>query len=63
MPQQVRGEDLEDPTTYIVSFDEGEARYAVFNRTGIHILSVLCGMLSAWVNLLVPHNLVSCVVK
>lgn len=24
----VRGEDLDDPTTYIVAFDEGEARYA-----------------------------------
>lgn len=27
--QQVRGDDADDPTTYLVSFDEHEARYVV----------------------------------
>lgn len=26
---QVRGDDANDPTTFLVSFDEGEARYVV----------------------------------
>lgn len=27
--QQVRGDDADDPTTYLVSFDDDEARYVV----------------------------------
>lgn len=30
MSQQVRGDDVHDPTTYLVSFDEDGARYAVW---------------------------------
>lgn len=29
MHRQVRGEDADDPTTYLVTFGESEARYAV----------------------------------
>lgn len=28
--QQVRGDNVDDPTTYLVSFDDAEARYVVF---------------------------------
>ena len=29
-PLQVQGDDASDPTTFLVSFDEGEARYVVY---------------------------------
>ena len=37
MPQQVRGDDVDDLTTYLVSFDEDAARYAVSTSIFIFI--------------------------
>ena len=38
MPQQVRGDDVDDLTTYLVSFDEDAARYAVSTSIFIFII-------------------------
>ena len=39
MSQQVRGDDADDPTTYLVSFNKTDARYLVFHLNKIlHLL-------------------------
>ena len=42
MSQQVRGDDVHDPTTYLVSFDDDEARYAVSPRIENLIFNYAC---------------------
>ena len=41
-PQQVRGDDADDPTTYLVSFDDTEARYLVYALTKTYIFVLSC---------------------
>lgn len=36
MHQQVRGDDADDPTTYLVAFGESEARYTVLLSLKCH---------------------------
>lgn len=34
----MRGDDADDPTSYLVSFDDDEARYVVYTQTGFMLI-------------------------